>query len=307
MGVYELATPAPTLSPTASPTPNPRVEVGKVKVNLAFTNTTKSQLAAKRLIEETRAQNSDTEYLISGTDTIQLPESVQTSSGATNEQLKASILRSRNLTNGTVTLTTIGRRRLSGRRHLDATIVAEIFFTLDETAFEELQTSGTSLESPQFLESLAGDLGVNASDIEITVVGSEVSVEVTLIATSTEQNPLDESVLETLQQLENASATAARTIVEEIGEGQVTVEEVDLCQGRTCSGRGRFEEGVTDENGCVLATGVCQCTGDWWGLNCEVRCSCENGGSCVDSYCQCTYPYYGTRCQDVRTCAVCEA
>lgn len=309
MGVFDLPTPAPTQTPTASPTPNPRVAVGKVSLNINFNNTTKSKEAAKRLIQDTKAQYTDTEYLVSGKDTVSLPQSVQTSSGATDQELIDAIKASRNCSECTVTLGSGGRRlsESNDRRELDATIVAEISFTLDEAAFNELESSGNTLESPEFLNALAEDLGVNSTDIVVTVVGSEVVVEVTLIATSTEEDPLDETAIQQLQQLQQASTEAANTIVSEIGDGIVTVDEVDLCQGRTCSGRGVYEEGVTDANGCIIETGVCQCSGDWWGINCEIACSCENGGICINSYCQCEYPYHGVRCQLTKTsdCTAC--
>lgn len=307
--LYEMVTPAPTGSPTAAPTPNPRVEVGKVFVTMGFNNSSKSTQAAKRLIQDAKTANSNTEYLVSGTDTITLPQTVQTGSGATDQELIDAIKLSRNCSQCTVTLSSGGRRLLSedGRRELDATITAEITFQLDEAAFNELESSGNTLESQEFLDALAADLGVNSTDIAVTVVGSEVVVEVTLIATSTEENPLDESAIQQLQELQQVSSDAASTIVTEIGDGVVTVDEVDLCQGRTCSGRGVYTEGVTTAEGCVIETGVCACSGEWWGINCEVACSCENGGICTNSYCACEYPYYGVRCQLSKTtdCAVC--
>lgn len=295
-------TASPTGAPSSAPTPNPRVSVGEVSITMSYTNSTKSQESAARLITDIKVEYPETDYVISGTDTFELPADIVQGSGATNPELIQAIKDSRNLTNCVVTLFSPTRRLLmDGGRALQATIVVEIVFELDEAAYDELQSSGNTLESDEFLAALALDLGVAESALDVVVVGSDVIVEVTLIAISSEAAPLDSDAVESLQALEVASTDAANTIVTEIGGGAVSVAEVDLCATRTCSGRGVFTTGVTTTEGCVIDTGVCACSGEFWGINCETVCSCLNDGVCADSYCTCAYPYFGVRCGSDRS------
>lgn len=286
----------PTLQPTAAPTPNPRVSVGTVFATLAFANTTASQEAANDLILDVKAQYPDTEHVVSGTDTITIPASATT--GVTDQELIDAIKASRNLTDCTITLSSSTARL----RELNTVITAEITFSLDEVAFNELQTNGNTLESQAFLDALAADLGVNSTDLNLSVVGSEVVVEITLIAIASQTTPLDATTVQQLSDIKTYSSVAANTIVSEIGGGVAFVAEVDLCELRTCSGRGEYTVGITTVEGCVIETGVCQCIGEWWGINCETACSCESGGVCNGAYCQCVYPSYGTRCEQTLDC-----
>lgn len=71
---------------------------------------------------------------------------------------------------------------------------------------------------------------------------------------------------------------------------------IDFCPpSRLCSGNG-----VCNDN-----TGICECVGDWWGVDCETPCVCENGGICVDAYCRCPFPWWGQRCNKESECTTC--
>lgn len=272
------------------------VEVGKVELTFTFANSTKSQTAAKTLIDDTKLDYPSTEYLVTGTDTFTIPQTVQTESGATDQELIDAIKSARVLTDSTVTLSSAG-----------SDIAVQMVFALNDTEFDTLVSTGNTLESTGFIDALATDLSVNASSIDITVSQSVAVVEITLLATGSETNPLDESTVLQLTSLEESATTEANTIVTDLGDGTVTVADVDLCGSRTCSGRGDVTTGVTDANGCVLSTGVCACTGAWWGINCETPCTCENDGVCTTAYCNCEYPFHGKRCELTKTedCATC--
>lgn len=302
LAITPYPTPQPTLAPTQSPTPNPIVEVGTVDVTMSFTNSTKSGQAATDLIAELKGSYTQTEYRVQSTDSFNIPFT-----GQSDETIIAAIKTARNLQECNVTLSSAGRRLDS--RELDTTINVEIFYDLDETAFNTLQSTGNNLESETFLNSLASSLGVNPSNLTVTVVDSQVIVEVTLLATSSETEPLDAATVQQLQNLQTSASTSSSTIVSEIGGGTASVSTVDLCADRTCSGYGIYEAGVTTATGCVIETGVCQCSNNKWGINCETDCTCENGGTCVNSYCMCDYPYHGVRCQLDKTtdCTACFA
>lgn len=305
--IYRLKnTFAPTPSPTTSPTTSTvDVVVGSISVSVSSSNNTNTESITKQLIDDIVAEYTQTSYTIQSTDTFTLPQSAL-SGGASDQDLIDAIKASRNCSECTVTLG--GRRRvLEESRALDATIEVEITYSLDKVAFDELVASGNTLESQEFRNALASDSGVDANTINVQIIGSEISVIITLESTSSEEQPLDETTVEQLSSLNQDAVTSVNTIIIEIGDGAATVSSVNLCASRTCSGRGVFEQGVTDANGCVLATGVCQCSGEWWGINCEISCTCVNGGVCTNSYCTCQYPYHGKRCQDTKTsdCETC--
>lgn len=243
-----------------------------------------------------KAEYTDTEYVVSGTDTFTFPQTVQTSSGASDQALIDAIKVARNLADCAVTLSPSG-----------SNIVAVVTSTLNETEFDDLVSTGNTIDSDAFLTAFAGELGISTSGVVITVTESENGVEITLNAVSSETVPLDLTAVQDLQAMKVFASSSASTIVSDIGGGTTTTEELDLCGSRTCSGRGVYEEGVTDANGCVLDTGVCQCSGEWWSIDCEIACTCENDGVCTNSYCHCEYPHHGKRCQDTKTedCVTC--
>lgn len=292
-------TPQPTAAPTASPTPNPRVAIGTVEVTMTNTNASKTQESATLFIDDISQDYDNVDFLVEGKDDANIDLTGYDTSGLTESELIQFVKDSANCTECTVTI-----GGLNGRRILQesTTITVELTYSLDDTAYAELQANGNTLDSPEFLDALAADLGVNSTDLDVTLTGSEVVVEVTLISESSESAPIDESAIQELQDLEEASEAAATTIVNEIGGGTVTVSEVDLCADRTCSGQGVVTS-ETDANGCIIETGVCNCNGDYWGINCDQECTCENGGTCVNSYCQCPYPYSGMRCEVAVDCS----
>lgn len=287
-------TPSPTLAPTNAPTPNPRVNVGTVKVNMAFTNNTKSNAAANDIITDTKEKYADVDIVVKGTDTMTMSYDQIQNTGATDQELLDAIKASRNCSTTCTAVIVGGRRRMSSSRELDTQVEIVLTFELDDEAFAALGSN--TLDSPGFLASLASDLGVDVSELSVSVTGSEVSVEISLIAISSEGQPLEEDTLDLLQQLATDTSAVSTAIVNEIGGGTVVTEDVDLCGTRTCSGRGDYIPGTTTVNGCIIATGVCECVGEWWGLNCEQACTCLNSGVCKGAYCMCDYPYYGFRC-----------
>lgn len=285
-------TPAPTISPTFSPTMSPvqtGVTVGKVEVKLINTNPVASQTATNDAIADIKSSTTGTTIKVKTTEKATLPSSFY-SSNSNKTQLQENIKAARGCTDCQVVFKNIpggSRRMLQG-----GDVTVEIIFSLDDTAFAELVNTGNNLDDPQFLSDLATASGVPEGDISITVVGTEVVLEVTLVAYPDENgNPVTEDSIQDLQNLQDNVETIAQTVISEVGDGEIESQVLDLCGERDCSGRGT----------CNTETGICVCTGDWWGINCESTCECYNGGECVNSYCQCLFPYFGLRCDDIAT------
>jgi hypothetical protein len=288
-------TPAPTASPTtAAPTMSPvpvGVTVGTVEVKLINTNPTASQSATTNAIEQVKNTTTGTTFQISTTEKATLPASFY-SSNSNKTELEENIKTARGCNNCQVVFSNIppGTRRMLGRSLQSGDVTVEIVFTLDDTAYEELVNTGNNLDDPQFITDLATAAGVPEQDISVNVVGTEVVLEVTLTAFPDENgNPVTEDTIQDLQDLQTNVDTIAQTVIDEVGDGEIEQQTLDLCGDRDCSGRGT----------CDTETGICQCTGDWWGINCESTCECYNDGECVNSYCQCIFPHYGLRCDNI--------
>lgn len=290
--VPQYPTPAPTQSPTTSaPTMSPiptGVTVGKVEVKLINTNPASSQTATNDAIADIKNSTAGTTIKVKTTEKATLPSSFY-SSNSNKTQLKENIKAARGCTDCQVVFKNIpgARRMLQG-----GDVTVEIIFALDDTAYAELVNTGNNLDDPQFLTELATASGVPEGDISVTVIGTEVVLEVTLVAYPDENgNPVTEDSIQDLQNLQANVETIAQTVISEVGDGEIESQVLDLCGERDCSGRGT----------CNTETGICVCTGDWWGINCESTCECYNGGECFNSYCQCLFPYFGLRCDDIAT------
>jgi len=113
-----------------------------------------------------------------------------------------------------------------------------------------------------------------------TIVGGTVSVRVAVYAVANGVDPIEVSELDQLRVLNNALVRAA-------GSDGAVAHSLDLCAERTCHGVGA----------CPPDSGVCECVGDWWGVDCETPCACQNGGVCDGrGLCVCPYPFFGKDC-----------
>lgn len=313
-------TPAPTLSPTpptpaptASPTVSPTIEVGKTQIQYNVKNGAGRQSIAQNTIADVKSRYSTPENLIvrvQSTETSATERSVYEE--VNNKTLyEESYAKARGCWPD-CTVNAIEDRRQLTEQHLrdhgrelqtSGYMVVEVIFDLSEAAYNELVTDGNNLDDPQFITDLATELGVSADNITVTVDDGEVVIEITLLAQVTNE-PSGEDTLADLQAIQASLNNATQVLVDEFDEpgSTVTLVELDLCGSRDCSGYGDSSAAGTDSNGCTTSTGVCVCTDDRWGINCEAPCACNNGGYCANSLCHCDYPYYGLRCDDVKTC-----
>jgi hypothetical protein len=292
---------------------SPTIVVGKTQIKYNVKSGTGRQNIAKNTITDVKSKYTKPENLevrVKSTETSTTPLSVYNDIG--NKTLyEESYAKARGCWPD-CTATAIEDRRLLTEEHWErhgrelqsgGNIVVEITFDLTETAYDNLIASGNNLDDPDFLTDLATELGVSPDNITVTVTGGEVVVEVSLLAQVTDE-PSGEDTLADLQEIQNSLNNATQVLVTELNEpgSSVTTVELDLCGSRDCSGFGDSSAPDTDANGCNPNTGVCVCTNDRWGINCESECQCNNGGYCANGLCHCDYPYYGLRCDNTKLC-----
>lgn len=183
------------------------------------------------------------------------------------------------------------------RRLLASFIDIQLSFDLSASLLDTV--NGFDFSDPVFEQALADALGIsNTTDVTVISNGGDITIEATLKSLPG-SDPTGEELLTTAQELQSNLTLVTQTLVDQLGalDSEVLSSSVDLCPpSRDCSGNGT----------CDPLTGVCECIGDWWGINCETACTCINGGQCVDAYCVCDFPYYGLRCDNVAcdTCIV---
>lgn len=293
----------PTMSPTAAPTTSPYIVVGTAQIVYNVKNGAARKNVAKQTLTDVKAKYSNPESLaikVKSTETSTTSLQLYNQIGNATK-FKESYAAARGCGNEcTVTVDAGGRRMLQS----GGSITVTIDFELSEEAYEELTNSGNDLDDPTFLDDLASELGVSSENITITVVGGEVTVAIELLATVTDE-PSGEDTLSDLQEIQASLNNATAILVEELGgeEDSITTVDLDLCSSRDCSGNGDPTVDGTDENGCNIATGVCSCLNDRWGINCESTCECNNSGVCKNGLCHCLYPFYGLRCDNTVDCS----
>lgn len=293
----------PTMSPTMSPTVTQFIVVGTAEVQANVLDGDAREEVVTNTIADVTADFEEDEVLVNVQSTEVSLMPLQLYNDVNNETLfKESFLNARGNPEGaTVTISTDGRRMLQEA----GSIVVELTFDLTEDQYNDLVANGNNLDDPEFLNEFSSELGVDPSNVTVTVVEGEVIIEVSLITAVDSGDPSGAETLEELQEIQASLDNATEVLVEELGsEGDsVTTIELDLCGSRDCSGRGDPTAPDTDANGCNPTTGVCACIDDWWGINCESECECFNGGYCRNSYCQCEYPYYGIQCNSTIDCS----
>lgn len=300
---------APTPPPTPAPTPNPYIVVGTAEIKYDVKEGAAREQVTQTTITDVKAGFSDPESLdvsIKSTEIAYNPITVYQT--VDNQTLyKESYAKARGCwPDCIVSVTSVGGNRrvlVDGRRELQTDVIEiELTFDLTESAYNDLVSSGNNLDSQDFLDDLASELGVSADNITVTIVSGEVVVEVALLAQVTDE-PSGQDSLDDIAEIKASLDNATTVLVEELGapEDSVTTVELDLCNARDCNGYGDSSAEGTDENGCIIATGACACLNDRWGINCETECECEQGAICRNSICHCTYPYYGLKCQLEKT------
>lgn len=190
-----------------------------------------------------------------------------------------------------------GRRQLRDTRELAGVVPIQIQFELSQDLYVAMD--GITLEDSAFEQALATALGVPNDDaVTISSTGGVVTVYAT-ISTQPKINPLDTTLIDAANNLQAGMETIIAALISALGnpaQGYVVGTTVDLCPPtRTCSYIGT----------CNPSTGVCACTGDYWGINCETPCTCNNGGYCLNVMCRCTFPWHGLRCDSMTDCDTC--
>jgi hypothetical protein len=231
--------------------------------------------------------------LVKGTETIDFTPSDYESDPNFADKVKAARCQDN------IDLCSVAVSSSGGRRALQSSnVTITITYTFDEEAYSN--TTGFDFDDPAFLQALADSLGVNTSDIDVTGdTSGTVDIEVTLTEEPDGTEPLGSDLVDQINVINNSLDTIGSDLASELGldSNDISTQSVDLCGDRDCSGYGTCDE----------ATGICACTNDRWGINCETSCSCENGGVCDGAYCVCPYPWYGQRCQNDSGCQTCGA
>lgn len=158
----------------------------------------------------------------------------------------------------------------------------DVSFTL---TFDESVT-GVLFDDPTFEDELIQALDIsNTTNVTIKSYGGDVTVTTTLKAgTNPSSDPLGTDLIDTVRDIKDDM----QSIILGLVSGSDVSIKIDLCpDSRDCSGRGT----------CDTQTGICECYGDFWGINCETVCECVNGGECRDAYCHCQWPNHGLRCE----------
>jgi hypothetical protein len=167
---------------------------------------------------------------------------------------------------------------------------------------------GTNVDDPAFITALESTLGLTHDDAyTVTSIDNKVIIGVTLIVENENNEPLPESLIDTVEDIYSNITVYTTDLVENLGVNGDYVSSTDIIRcpvERTCGGQGNDK--------CNADTGVCECdyfnNNYWWGIDCETPCECNNGGSCVKGVCHCTFPQWGLRCDNTHTdCQQCTA
>jgi hypothetical protein len=296
-GFYAYAVPPPTASPTASPTPTPPT-IASLSTEFFIKNDTLRAAAIDDFLTQL-----DTEYPVSaaynvnkiirsvdqGTLTLELIDKINNKTKL--EQAFKTLRCGSNPDACDVTISYVEGRRLSDHRELTSSTIIEISFELSQALYDALD--GISLDDSSFEQALADVLNVtNDEDLVIISNGGVVTVSAS-ITTSDDEN---DALIDIVTALYESMSSIITALIDALGDpvnGYVTATEVDYCPAsRDCSGRGT----------CNPENGVCDCVGDYWGINCGAECICMNGGTCIDAYCICTFPWYGKKCDSEKVC-----
>lgn len=193
-----------------------------------------------------------------------------------------------------------GGRLLSDERELLGAGEASVTITynVDSNAYNTITQNG--LDSGDFINNLASDLGIGPGNITIQAINGQIVVEIAVIDPDPyNTDPLGEDLITVMQNIESEMETIRTELLNEIvglNSEDILSEEVDYCSNRDCSGNGDSSVDGTNSYGCVTSTGVCACT-QGWGINCETPCECLNGRPCINNVCNCQFPEYGLRCE----------
>ena len=193
---------------------------------------------------------------------------------------------------------TIGSRRLLGddpHRDLQSsgTITVEIVYDVDETAYNAI--GGDSFDNAAFEQQLADQLGIGVGNITVSGVNGDIVISITIIE-EVDGDPIGDEIIAEINQIDSELDNITSNLVAStpgLESSDIGAPDVDLCVDRDCNGRGTCDE----------ATGECDCTGNWWGINCETECTCSNGRECINAVCHCEYPEYGLRCENTKDCS----
>lgn len=194
----------------------------------------------------------------------------------------------------------------STRRMLaDENVTITITYDLDDALYQDLVASGYDFTNSSMFDAIALDLGLDPSQISMSSEGGDIEIEIIIVDDIADGDPIGgDALIDSINQIQSSLDNITGNVQSSVGAGEddLSLNDVDYCGDRTCSGQGL----------CDAVTGYCDCHFGYEGINCEVkrRCDdenegfCENGGTCADdgAQCFCNYPFLGVRCQSQINC-----
>jgi hypothetical protein len=282
-------TKAPSQSPTRAPTVYQGIVIGTAEITHNVLNNTARSAITLQTISDVKSRGADPARMnvtVTSTEEFIIPYDVYIQA-ANLSDFRTKVAAARGCS-GCVITPILPTRRMLGRE-LSNSIIVSIVYTLSEAGYTSLVTSGANPGSTEFATALATSLSISVGDVVVTTFSGTITISIAFSAVPGDAG-IDEASLTELQNINTNLNNATQTLVTLLGSGTDNVETVtlDLCGTRDCNSRGV----------CSQSTGICACTGTFWGVNCETACSCDNGGDCqaTHAYCECDYPNYGKRC-----------
>lgn len=175
----------------------------------------------------------------------------------------------------------------------DDYFIVTITYKVNSDVYDSIVQNGTIFSDGSAFEiALAESMGVTTDKIQISDTSGTIELYIMVTETGSEdEDPMDDSALQELANLERLLVNAISAIAEELGidTSSIVQAPINYCPAsRTCNDRGT----------CNPVTGCCDCDTGFWGCNCETSVTCNNGTIREDtSGCFCTFPEYGARCQ----------
>lgn len=201
------------------------------------------------------------------------------------------------------------------RRMLQESFQIEIVFDVDDQTLSDLINSGYDFNNTEFITQLSNYLNISESDILITPQNGTLELQAVIVDDLATNETLSDAIIDDINTVQASLDEIIALLSSELGLEQSTVQSIDLCGDRNCTGRG-----ICDPN-----TGFCNCESGFYGVDCQfdtpyptsaptrtptisgTACvediQCSNGGICShDGICMCRYPYYGFRCDFIKDC-----
>lgn len=209
--------------------------------------------------------------------------------------------------------TTAGNRRLL----LDSFQI-ELVYDVDDQALQDLVNSGYDFNNTAFISQLANFLGVSESSIVITPQNGTIELQAVIVDDLSTNDTLSDSIIQDINNVQASLDNITSLLASELGLQASTVQSINLCGDRNCTGRGL----------CEPSTGFCTCDSGFYGVDCQFDTPypttsptlsptmaipenwaclydhhCQNDATCsFHGICLCKFPFYGLNCENIRDC-----